>query len=368
MKIAFLSYLDPSNINNWSGTLYFIFQSLQKAHSIDWIGKDVFDYVKCFHLRHNKDSNNSFIPEYYARMFGEILSKQFVEDSDYDVIIVRDYYFVSNLKTKIPVVYIGDTTFNLFKNYLGVANTYFARLADKVEKKAISNADFVVYSSEWAKSSAINHYSANPDKIKVIEFGANLPESTIPKQIVTTQTACCNLLFIGRNWQNKGGEKAYQTYLSLKRQGVFCSLTIIGCNPTHLDALDSQLHIIPFINKSNIEDQQKLDKVFRNTHFFILPTVFDCYGIVFCEASAYGVPSIAADVGGVHQVIKNGKNGYLLSPDALPEQYAQLIQNLWNHPEEYRQLRLSSRQEFVERLNWSVWGEKMNNFLKQAIT
>lgn len=31
MRIAFLSSLDPGNIRNWSGTLYYIYHQLQKS-------------------------------------------------------------------------------------------------------------------------------------------------------------------------------------------------------------------------------------------------------------------------------------------------------------------------------------------------
>lgn len=329
------------------------------------MGEDVVDYVKRYHWIHC-GYNKPFIPEHYAQMFGDILSELISGNSGYDAIIARNYYFISNLKVKIPIIYIGDTTFNLFKDYLGVVNSPFAILADKIEQKAISNADLIIYSSEWAKNNAINHYGADSDKVKVIEFGANLSD-IIPKQIVTPEMNCCNLLFIGRNWQNKGGEKAYQAYLSLKKQGYLCSLTIIGCNPTNIDTTDPYLHIIPHINKSNKEDQLRLDKIFSTAHFFILPTVFDCYGIVFCEASAYGIPSLASDVGGVHQVVRNGKNGNLLPPNATPEEYARKISEIWNNPQRYQELRLSSRREFEERLNWNVWEQKMNIMLNELI-
>ena len=330
------------------------------------MGEDVVDYVKRYHLTHY-GYNQPFIPENYAQMFGDILSELISGNSGYDAIIARNYYFISNLKVKIPIIYIGDTTFNLFKDYLGVVNSPFALLADKIEQKAIANADCIIYSSEWAKRDAVEHYGANPDKIRVIEFGANLPEDIIPEQISMPKTYCCNLLFIGRNWQNKGGEKAYQTYLSLKRQDFLCSLTIIGCNPAHFDTTDSQLRIIPFLDKSKEEDKKRLREILQNTHFFILPTVFDCYGIVFCEASAYGIPSLSADVGGVHQVIKNGKNGYLFPSDASPDEYARQISETWNNPQKYQELRLSSRQEFNERLNWNVWMQKMNIVLNELI-
>lgn len=365
MKIFFLSSLNPNGLNYWSGTLFFIFNSLKKRHAVNWIGNDVIDNIKRYHVI-QCGQNSPFIPECYAEFFGRMIS-QIISESNYDVIVARDYYFISHLKTNIPVIYIGDTTFDLFKDYLKISETPFALLAERIEQKAISNADLVVYSSEWAKESAVKHYGAEINKIKVIEFGANLPEKTIPKQITFPQMDACRLLFIGKNWQNKGGEKAYQTYLLLREKGLDCSLTIIGCNPAHLDTTDPHLHVIPFIDKSDEGEQRRLDEILRNTHFFILPTVFDCYGIVFCEACAYGIPSLAADVGGVHQIIRNGKNGYLLPHDANPQQYARLIFQLWNNPEEYRKLRLSSRQEFEERLNWNVWEQKINIMLNKLI-
>lgn len=365
MKIAFLSSLNPQNIHNWSGTLYHIFHSLKRNHSVDWIGKEILRSVQVQHTVQN-GRQIPFIPEKYASLIGELSSKIINENLIYDVIVARDYFFIANLKTNIPIVYIGDTTFDLFKDYLGITTSHFARLADDIEFKAISNADMIVYSSQWAKTNAVTYYTSDPDKIKVIEFGANIPEVFIPERITMPDTHCCNLLFIGRNWEKKGGKKAYEAYLALKNAGFNCSFTMIGCNPpSFVDTSDLQLQIIPFIDKSQEEDLKHLDSIFRTTHFFILPTIFDCYGIAFCEASAYGIPSLAADVGGVHQVIKNGKNGYLFSPDADPEKYAQLIQDIFNDREKYRRLRLSSRREFDKRLNWGVWGKKMNDLLYQ---
>ena len=58
------------------------------------------------------------------------------------------------------------------------------------------------------------------------------------------------------------------------------------------------LVIIPYLDKSQPEHFGKdFCKIFAGSSFFlVLPTEFDAFGIVFCEASAYAVPSIAANV------------------------------------------------------------------------
>ena len=115
------------------------------------------------------------------------------------------------------------------------------------------------------------------------------------------------------------------------------------------------------------EQSDQICKVLSESHFLVLPTEFDDYGIVFCEASAYGVPSIAADVGGVSQPVREGKNGFLLTPDATAFDYAEKIKTVFSDKESYIRLRASSRREFETRLNWDVWGEQVNTILTDAL-
>lgn len=69
-KIAFLSMLDPYKIGNWSGTLYYIVEILKRNYSIEWIGKEIVDSSRQFHFK------GDFFPEYYAPVFGRILSER----------------------------------------------------------------------------------------------------------------------------------------------------------------------------------------------------------------------------------------------------------------------------------------------------
>ena len=111
----------------------------------------------------------------------------------------------------------------------------------------------------------------------------------------------------------------------------------------------------------------KFCKILSESHFLVLPTRFDAFGIVVCEASAYALPSITADVGGVNQAVKNGKNGYMLPDDASANDYAEKIQSVFRDRESYFKLRASSRHEFETRLNWDVWGEKVDWILEDVI-
>lgn len=362
MNIAFVSTINPHDINQWSGSLYYIYHTLSKNHNVILMGDDIVSNLYFEHVYNKR--GGKFYPENYLREIGNILSDK-INSTKVDIVIIRDYYFPPFLNISVPIVYISDTTFDLFKAYLGIIDNKYALLADKTEQILIDKCDLLVYSSNWVKKNAVTHYGADARKIKVIEFGANIPE---PENYqLNIDTNICNLLFIGRNWGKKGGEKVLKAYHQLKKEGFSCTLTIIGSTPPQVCSKDKDLTIIPFLDKSKPDDLKLLYDILYRSHFLILPTEFEAFGIVFCEASAYGLPSIAANVGGVSQPIREGKNGFLLSPNATAEEYAEKIKLAFSDKETYLKLRRSSRNEYEKRLNWRIWGKKMDKILDKTI-
>ena len=339
MKIGLLSSINPYNIRNWSGTLYHITQTLGKRHQVEWIGMDV---ISAFY--NHQLSRYLLHPERYAPEFGKMISDRIIA-ADYDMLIVRDYYLGAFLKINIPIFYVGDTTFHLFKDYLKNLSEEFVRVADSVEEKMLDTADCVILSSEWARNDAIDHYHVKNSKIHAIELGANIPHPTDYQAEI--QMDVCNLVFIGRNWKKKGGEKVLGAYRKLKAEGFPCTCTLIGSIPPDISENDdSDLTIISHLDKSQPEQLKKLCDILKTAHFLVLPTEFDAFGISFCEASAYGVPSITANVGGVSQPVWEGKNGFLLPTDATAEDYAEKIKAIFSDKEKYIALRKTSRHEY----------------------
>lgn len=362
MNIAFLSSLNPTDIHSWSGTLYYMYQSLSKRHRLTWIGGKQYAEVWEFHHA-NYTSEVPFVIEKYAPLFGKLLSDLFSYEC-YDLIICRDYAFLSYLVTDVPVIYLGDTTFHLFNQYQLITDSEFIALANELEKRSIQNATHLIYSSEWAKQSAINDYGGYSGKISVIEFGANIDD--VPSSLQTLKYQTCNLLFNGRNWKKKNGDKAMAIYHQLKEAGIHCKLTIIGSQPSHT-VEDKDIVVYPHLDKSRTEDCQLLEQILRESHFLIAPTLFDCFGIVYCEAAAYGIPVLTSDVGGVSQAVCEGTNGFLFSKDAPAADYVGMIIDLFTHQERYEALRISSRKEYETRLNWNEWERRMDKIISELL-
>jgi glycosyltransferase involved in cell wall biosynthesis len=232
------------------------------------------------------------------------------------------------------------------------------------DKRVFENAAHCMVASEWTKQSAIKDYHIPAEKITVAPLGANLDAIPALHEIKKEKNKICRLLFIGVEWERKGGQIALDTFYMLQKNGTPVQLTIIGCVPP-VEINDRNITIIPFINKHKEEEAVQLYHIIRNSDFLLLPTRAECAGVVFCEASAYGVPSITTNTGGVSTYVEDGVNGFALPLAATAADYAGKIQELFANDEAFHQLCLSSRKKYEEELNWDNWGKTFYNIAEK---
>ena len=197
-------------------------------------------------------------------------------------------------------------------------------------------------------------------------FGANLDIIPGIESLRTEKNKTCQLLFLGVEWERKGGQIALDTFYKLQKDGVPVQLTIIGCVPP-VAVTDKNITVIPFINKHNKEEAAQLYDIFRNSNFLLLPTRAECAGIVFCEASAFGVPSITTDTGGVSSYVQDGVNGFALPLAATAVEYAEKIKAIFSDDATYRLLSNSSRKKYDEELNWNSWGKTFHSIAENIL-
>jgi glycosyltransferase involved in cell wall biosynthesis len=299
-------------------------------------------------------SHSVLLAKSYARFFTRKLSEQ-----SFDLLFAPAASTeIAFLNTDIPIMYLSDATFASAYNY----NPAFSNLlnisireGNTIEGLAISKADLILYPTEWAAQSAIKNYNADKTKIRIIPFGANIDD--IPsKEIVLKKkkSGMCRLLFLAARWKSKGGDIAFETLLKLEEFGVQAELIVCGCTPPST-YFHKRMLVIPFLNKNDERQRKKLANLLSMSDFLLLPTRSEAYGIVFCEANAFGLPAITTDTGGVSGVIKNGENGFMLSVSAGGLDYAKVISEIYQDEERYYELVRSSRKAFDERLNWNTW-------------
>jgi len=120
-----------------------------------------------------------------------------------------------------------------------------------------------------------------------------------------------------------------------------------------------------FISKKTEEGRKHLEQLFSDSHFLILPSQAECFGVVFAEASSFGLPSLATKVGGIPTAIQDGKNGWTFHIDETPEKYCDYIERFMISKDDYRGLALTCFQEYSERLNWHSVGTKVYDLMQE---
>lgn len=266
---------------------------------------------------------------------------------------------IANLETDKPILYLSDATFDLVNNYYPKYSNLTAesiRQGNDIERQAIRRATALVYPTRWAANSAIHYYGARPEHLYIIPFGANIDNApSLSECMNRKQSDVCKLVLIGTNWNRKGADLAVDTLDALDQLGVPCELVVCGCTPPP-GRRRRNLTAIPFLDKNLPEHRERFAELLLTAHFMLLPTRSESFGIVFCEAAAFGLPVVATATGGVSEVVIEGDNGYTLPHNANGSRYAELIRDLFRNWERYQTLARSSWEAYDCRLSWDVWG------------
>jgi glycosyltransferase involved in cell wall biosynthesis len=364
--------------NSWSGTICFMANALEKyGADVTYLGPIEYPMEelrgKVVHRSSQRLLKKNVMYHHGVRIAKHCskVAATRLANQPFDVIFApTGEAETAYLDTNIPIVLLGDATYESLCNYYPMFSNLTKRSREEldiVESLALQKASLAIYASQWAANSAIGYYHTDPNKVHVVPSGANFvryPAREIVQQ--RKRTNRCRLLFIGANWQRKGGEIAFETLLKLEEIGIQTELIVCGCNPPQ-EFVHERMKIIPFLNKANEVEAKQFEELFLTSDFLLLPTRSECYGMVFCEANAYGLPVIATNTGGVSSIVRDSENGFMLPFDATGEEYARVIANIYHDEQRYEELVKSSRVAFDERLNWDAWGKTMTRLICEML-
>jgi glycosyltransferase involved in cell wall biosynthesis len=380
VKIAYTTYWNAADVTSWSGTVHFIAKAIEKQNiEIEYIDNlhsfkhdiykiKAFYYKKILHSNYQRFREPRIIKDIAKRISAKL------KNSNADLILSPGSLETSLLDTEKPIVIWTDATFagllNFYPEYTNLDKKTIEN-GHYLEQSAFDRSSLIIFSSDWAAETALKYYDVKPEKIAVIPFGANvieeIDENTIRESINDKLRDKISILFVGVRWHQKGGDIVYEVVRQLRAKGLDIQLDIVGCQPETDEPLPD--YVIPhgFLNKNNSEQWEKLKALFLNASFFVMPTKAEAYGLVFCEANAFGVPAIGTNIGGVPTIIKNNINGVLVNPQNAKEEITEIILHYSKDKQSYKDLSLNSYSEYRRRLNWQVAGTRFKNLLEQSL-
>lgn len=381
MRIAYITNDNPHSLSGWSGTTHFIGRSLKDA------GNELI-YIHEFDIRSNfvfwikqklypKFTGKFIQPQRYPainKQYTSQINKQLDKVNTPEFLFSNSSEMIAACSANIPMAFWVDACFAGMLDYytdFSLLHPETISRANALEQKAYDNAARIFFSSEWAAKTAQKHYNIDSNKIKVVPFGANVtfaPEYDEIKKIISRKTLQkINLLFIGVYWERKGGPLALEVTKKLNDLNIEATLTIVGCTPFSVADKPDFVNQPGFLNKEDEVQNETFQNLLRDSHFLILPSKAECYGLVYAEANAYGLPVLGTKTGGIPTIIENEINGQLFETHAPADDYAEYIIRLHDHLDQYLKLSEGALEAYHKRLNWKVAGQAVTQELKKCL-
>ena len=368
MNIAYAYEYPADDVEVRSGHPRFILDQLQKRTEVrrvfplDRRSRYRFAPKALFHRlfgrTYRPDREPALLKSYARQITREI------GDGEVDCVFAPDSTVLTCLDTDVPKVFCADATFanvvDAYDDYRNCAPSY-ADMAHAQEAQALATCSAAIYPSAWAAQSAIEHYGAAPEKVHVLPFGANLrvpPRRAVDLAIERRRFNPMRLLFIGREWRRKGCDIVLDACRIARQSGVRLTVDIVGLDRTP-EALPPFVRNHGPLRKSDPTERRRLEGLLAEAHLLFVPSRAENYGIAFSEAAAYGVPSLASDVGGIPTVVRDDVSGFALPAGSSPELYASVIRDCAQDTGRYRELAHSSRHFYERNLSWDLFGERL---------
>jgi glycosyltransferase involved in cell wall biosynthesis len=156
---------------------------------------------------------------------------------------------------------------------------------------------------------------------------------------------------------------AVEVAAELNAMGLRAELHTVGCQPTHPPPPFVVSH--GFLSKSRAQERERLDRLFREACFLILPSRAECVAVAFAEAACYALPVVATNVGGNATAV-GPENGRLFDLDAPPAEYVRFIASSLRG-EQYARLCRGSVNAYRTRLNWRTAGTTVVRLLEDTL-
>ncbi|WP_339887760.1 glycosyltransferase family 4 protein [uncultured Flavobacterium sp.] len=154
-------------------------------------------------------------------------------------------------------------------------------------------------------------YETNLKNTSVIYSGLELEKLVFKTK--TNINSTLNIVSIGRSHWLKGYSYALDAFSILKQENFNFHYTIIGIdNDEELIFQRNQLDLDELVTfQKNIAFQKVMEQIY-DADIILLPSIEEGIANVVLEAMALGTLVVSTDCGGMTEIVKNGKNGFII--------------------------------------------------------
>jgi D-inositol-3-phosphate glycosyltransferase len=289
------------------------------------------------------------LPRYLPEFLGGVLRRARADGLGYD--IIHSHYWLSgwvgsSAKDILGVPLVASFhTLGKVKNYSlarGERSEPAVRLAG--EERVIAEADRILAPTPSEAAQLVGLYRADPDHIRIVPPGVDhtifFPRARDAARERLHLSGLRLALYVGRLQAHKGPDIAVRTLAeavardpALTRDLVLAivggpSGTGQGAEVTRLMELAAALGVSERVMLFPPLPQPRLADVYAAADVVLVPSRSESFGLVALEAQACGTPVVAAAVGGLRFVVRDGQTGFLVEGHDPGDHAERLLQIL----------------------------------------
>lgn len=191
----------------------------------------------------------------------------------------------------------------------------------------------VIVPSEVIGRNMVDTFGVLPENIRIIPRSVDLKKFDIPKDLYRSK-AQYTISIVGRITPLKGHIYFIKAMAKVIRTVPNIKIWIIGDAPAKKEAYREELQVmVKRLGLANyiefLGNRRDIPQLLAQTDVLVLSTITEeAFGRVILEAQAAGVPVVATKVGGVIEIIDDGKTGLLVLPKDTDEMARAVIRLL----------------------------------------
>lgn len=365
-KIGFAVAWDKKKDETWSGTPYSILNQLKTRYEVveydlalPKIIKFLFSKLSRIKKVITRDDFNNLSAKLMSRKFNKKMKK---EKTKFPIITFCELRHSKNIDTYLYV----DLTIDFLACMAASESNLLAYTPlppeisqNNIQKKLIrtrryyDNCSGMFTMSKWLCEYMKNSGNISPNKVHHVGGGSNIDVKNVDFSLKSGKD---KFLFVGRDFERKNGPLVIEAFKRVRERYNHVELYIAG--PVELSLYESLPEGVIFLGPLKYDE---LVFYYNLCDYFVMPSRFEAYGLVFAEALIYGLPCIGKDCYAMPEFISNGQNGYLIKEDD-PEELKQCMIDIIEHKEIVQNV-MENQDEYINEYSWNTVVER----IKKAI-
>lgn len=364
--LYFIEAWESDKKNTWSGTPWHLLQSISKlVHvkendiKLSWIEKKVKElwHVSCKLLCINDAGVLDLIQgvrHINSLKFTSKASPLLVFGDFKSNFITDTYIFID---CSVDFIYKNINSKDAYVKFLPCSKKKgaFLRFREENALDFYRSCKGIFTMGQWVADDLIENTGLPAKKVHCVGGGVNVNQNLVD----AGKKEGKRFLFIGKDFDRKNGPlvvKAF-TKLNAKYSNKY-ELYIAGPKEWPLpQEIPDGVHFLGLKTADELVDYYNLCDV------FVMPSVFEAYGLVFAEALVFGLPIIARDAFAMKDFIKSGDNGYLLKSDSA-EDLARLMHSAIEDVK-MRNRVYARRKEYAKFYSWDAVASRIVNVMNR---